>query len=392
MKKNNWINFLHFYQPPYQDVKLLKIIVRESYNFLLSFLNKHQEMRFTVNFCGSLTELLEQNGHHKIIEGFRELALRGQVELVGTAKYHPILPLLPEEEIKRQIELNDKINKAFFGNAYNPKGFFCPEMAYDKKTGKIIKQMGFEWVILDEIAYNGKLGEVDYNKKYKEKETGLAVIFRNRKISKSFPPETIYKKRANFDSPIITATDAEMYGHYHKDPKKFLTKIANAEEIETLLISAFLKRLKKSEEFSAITSSWESEENDIKNKRPFIFWNNPDNKIHGSLWQLAKLVWSANKKYNSKSQDEWARKHLNRGIASCTWWWTSEQKADVFSPWSWNPDEIGKGVEELIKSVRSLKGAPTEIKIKAERLAKNIMSDVWEKHWLINEQKNEGGK
>ncbi len=376
-----WINFLHFYQPPYQDKALLKIIVKESYNFLLSFLKKNSKVNFTINFTGSLTELLEHNGHHKIIEGFKDLASKGQIELVATAKFHPILPFLPDKEIKRQIELNDKINKAYFGAAYNPRGFFCPEMAYSEKVGKILKELGYQWIILDEISYNGKLGQADPLKKYIDVKTGLRVIFRNRKISKSFVPETIIKEK--FSDPVITATDAEMYGHYHKDPQKYLKEVTKSADIETLTISSFLKRLKEEEKVNLIEASWETLEKDLASGRPFYLWNNPKNDFHNLLWKLADMAIKLNYKYNANNKNSWARRHLDRGLASCTWWWMSERKVDVFSPWSWNPDEVEKGVEELIRSIRSLKDAPAQAKIKAEKLAGELTSKVWERHWQI---------
>lgn len=384
MKKITWVNFLHFYQPPHQNPALLKIVVRESYRFLLNFFKKNPNLRLTVNISGSLTELLEQHGHHKIIQGFKELALREQIELVGSAKYHPILPLLPEEEIKRQIELNNNINQTYFGNAYNPKGFFCPEMAYNDKVGRVLKKMGFKWIILDEIAFNGKLNEIDYNKKYLDRENGLYIIFRNRNISKSFVPEFIYKNKEKMSKVVITATDAEMYGHHHKEPKKYLNKIILDENIVTLPISIFLKQLKEEEKIMPMPSSWESTEKDLHAGMPFAMWSDPNNDFHKMLWELTNMAINFNNEYNIDDHDEWARRHLNRGLASCTWWWMAERKIDVFSPWAWSPDEIAKGAEEIIRSIRSLGDLPTEKKLQAEKLYQKFMGDVWEKHWRIN--------
>lgn len=385
MKSFIWVNLLHFYQPPHQNSALLKIIAKESYLFLLNFFKKHPKLRLTVNFSGSLTELLEQNGLHKIVQGFKELALKEQIELVGTAKYHPILPLLPEREIKRQIELNDKINKAYFGNAYNPQGFFCPEMAYSKKVGRLVKSLGFQWVILDEIAWRGKLGEVDFSKKYLEQDSGLTVIFRHRGISKSFVPETIYQSRNNLPSPLITATDAEMYGHHHKDPKKYLQLIYKDKNIHTARISSFLKQLKEAEKFFVHPCSWESLEKELADDKPFALWQDRRNDFHKILWQLANLAIKANDKYNAPGEDRWARHHLDRGLASCTWWWLSERKPDAFTPRLWNPDEILKGAEEIIRSLRSLSKMPAAEKVRAEKMYQKFMGSVWEKHWQVNQ-------
>jgi hypothetical protein len=42
---------------------------------------------------------------------------------------------------------------------------------------------------------------------------------------------------------------------------------------------------------------------------------------------------------------------------------------------------IDKGLEELIKSVRSLNGASTQEKITAEKIYINIKKATWFKHW-----------
>ena len=42
---------------------------------------------------------------------------RGQVEFVGSAKYHAILPLINEHEQRRQIRRNHLTNRHFFGDA-----------------------------------------------------------------------------------------------------------------------------------------------------------------------------------------------------------------------------------------------------------------------------------
>ena len=68
-----------------------------------------------------------------------------------------------------------------------------PEMAYSIEAAKIIKSLGYEWIILDEIAMNGKLGEVDFAKIYFDENSGLKIIFRNRQLSKSYVPDDLMK-------------------------------------------------------------------------------------------------------------------------------------------------------------------------------------------------------
>jgi hypothetical protein len=83
-------------------------------------------------------------------------------------------------------------------------------------------------------------------------------------------------------------------------------------------------------------------------------------------------------------------------LASCTFWWASSKDfRHIFGPYAWNPDEINKRVNELVKAVRSLeKDTDLKTKIKIENLALDIKKVIWEKHWRMKEKelKKEGNK
>ncbi|HWQ29267.1 MAG TPA: hypothetical protein VNN12_09615, partial [Dehalococcoidia bacterium] len=88
-----WAPLLHFYQPPIQIPEVLRKVVDESYRPLLEVFQQYPYARVTVNINGVLTEMLFESGYTDVIDGLRELAERGQLEFVGSAKYHAILPL-----------------------------------------------------------------------------------------------------------------------------------------------------------------------------------------------------------------------------------------------------------------------------------------------------------
>ncbi|MCD6096732.1 hypothetical protein J7J60_00090, partial [bacterium] len=122
-----WINILHIYQPSWQSKQVLDKVVKESYNPILDILQKNKQIKISLNICGSLTELLSNFGYKEVLQRIKYLSQRGQIELLGSAKYHPFLPLLPKEEIIRQIKLNEQTNKKYFGKYWKPEGFFSPE-------------------------------------------------------------------------------------------------------------------------------------------------------------------------------------------------------------------------------------------------------------------------
>src|SRR3989338_3774994 len=113
-----WAPLLHFYQPPTQSHGVLARICEESYRPLIKVFKEHTESRVTVNMCGVLTEMLSNHGHRDIVEGLTGLGQNSQVEFTDSAKFHAILPLIPEREARRQMDLNRKTNLSFFKDSY----------------------------------------------------------------------------------------------------------------------------------------------------------------------------------------------------------------------------------------------------------------------------------
>ena len=177
----NFAFLLHIYQPPVQIAPVIKQIVRESYRPLLNALREHPNAKISLNINATLTEQLDDYGFTDIIEGISTLASRGQIDFTGSGKFHPLLPLIPEPEIKRQIELNTKTNRKYFGNVYNPKGFFPPEMAISEEIFPVIKKTGFKWVIASGIA--NSLPEFPSTFISQHEKTGLNLVFRDDLIS-----------------------------------------------------------------------------------------------------------------------------------------------------------------------------------------------------------------
>ncbi|MFC1678262.1 polysaccharide deacetylase family protein [Patescibacteria group bacterium] len=382
-----WINLLHLYQPAHTDAHIIVEATEKSYKRLVRALQENPKIKFTFNITGCLFKRWEILGYHQLIQDVDSLIKKGQLELTGSAAYHPILPLVPKEEVKTQILENEDILKSHFGDNFKPKGFFLPELAYSTEVGKIISSLGYTWIVLDEIAYCGKLNQVNYKKLYQDKVSGLKIIFRNRKHSKSYVPDTMHKiinssKNSSNGIVIVTATDAELYGLRHEDFSGEFEKLLQVNNFSSQTISEYISGFEETEKIRPISSNWESTEKDLVEKKPFALWFEKENPIQQKLWELAKLA--INTIENSKKDDSyyWARWHLVRGLSSCSFWWASAKDFRLFGPISWNPDEIERGVNELIRSIRALDDITTrQTKMKAEKLYIKIKQMVWEKHW-----------
>ncbi len=396
-----WLNFLHFYQPANAETYNIRKALDKSYFRLLRLLEEHPELRMTFNVSGCLLDRLADEKEKAFLDRLKFLVHKGRVELVGSAYYHGFLPLLPENEIIRQIRLNEKALRRHFGPKFRPKGFFSPEMAYSPAVAKIIKRLGYEWLIVDEVAYVGPGRRPDFRQLYSDEASGLKLIFRDRQLSSAYPPDRLgplFKglaatkikvkplgSKVNGEPLFITATDAELYGLRHEDPTAEIEKLVKITELKTATLSMFLKKEMKRPvlKIKLAPSSWESSPAEVKNGRPYALWFDRSNKIQVLLWKLAALSLELGRKYSRDKNYRWHRWHLGRGLASCTFWWASAHDfKPVFGPYAWSPDDIERGLEDLIRSVRSFHDPKTKkAKLEAEGYYLKIKKLVWEEHW-----------
>jgi len=381
-----WLNFLHIYQPPTLEKELLVRITQEAYLNIVEVLKNNPQHKITLNITACLTEYLNQVGFTKLIDDIKVLAANGQIELTGSAAFHPLLPLLPEIEIIRQIKVNDEINKKYFGEAYHPQGFYLPEMAYSEAVAKIVKAAGFKWIILDEIALDGEINDqhINYEQKYKLKKIGLNVIFRNRRLSKTFVPESIEGLLNKSDIPqvVVTATDGEIYGHKYIDQQQIFNRVLQNKKLVTATISEFLAGEHQEKKVSVLPSTWESTPTELAQGIYYSLWQHPKNRTHRKLWKLANFALKLNYKSLTDPNHFASRLHLEKGLASCTFWWASGKDFKLFSDPAWNPTEVEKGALELLCSVRSLVATSFRNKIKAEKMFLEIHKVIWIKHWI----------
>lgn len=378
-----WINFLHCYQPANSDSYKISEAADDSYKRIVSALLKNPSAKFTLNISACLLDRLSELKHFSLLEKIEQLIENGQIELVGSAAYHALLPLVSDNEIIWQIKENERIIKKYFPNI-KLKGFFLPEMAYSPRVAKIIKSLKYSWIILDEISYQGSK-KINFNKIYKDKQSGLNVIFRSRKYSNCYPPDEIYNNlnKLKKDDIVISASDGELYGLRHRDFSGKLEKVLSEKKVKTITISKYISKFKKIDNILLRKSNWESSEKNLIEKKPYHLWYDKDNEIHLRLWELVNLSLYFMNKYKKDANYNWARWHISRGLASCTFWWASANDfKHNFGPHAWSPDEIERGSDEMIRAIRSLENSTSKSeKIKSEELFINLKKIIWTKHW-----------
>ncbi|MBZ9572533.1 hypothetical protein KJA15_04335 [Patescibacteria group bacterium] len=352
-----WANFLHIYQPPRQVTEIFDRVVNESYRPLIESFKQNPEIKINLNINGSLSEQLLERGYEDVIEGLRFVAERGQIEFTDSAKYHALLPLLPEDEIRRQIILNRQTNQEIFGSVYKPAGFFPSEMAYAPNLPAILENLGYKWIIIDEIGLNGKVNQVDTKIIYEIADTDLKVFFRERNPS-NLIMSALVRREQDFqeimkdeyirEGYMVTGMDGETFGHHRPGLLKLLIGLLTSKDFDHAFISELPKFFKAREEISPVTSTWASTEKDIKNGVQFLTWKDPENLVHTWQWELQRLALSVVKARDEKNPKMQLSRHkLDQALASDHFFWASAR------PW-WSLEVVEAGAWALLDTIRSV--------------------------------------
>jgi hypothetical protein len=389
-----WAHFLHVYQPADQIPEVLEAIVAQSYRPLFTHFRDNPKVRLTLNITGALLELFDKHGYHDLINMLKEAAKSGHIEFTGSAKYHAFLPFLSAAEIERQIVANNETIVRYLGDAYKPKGFFPPEMAYKDTIIPVLEKLGFEWIILDEIAYKGEPGIVDYSKRYKVKNSKIDVYFRERRLSNLImssvvrSPESVgeaMKGDMEQNKYVITAMDGETFGHHRPGLEQTLFDILSSPKFEFINISDIKNNFDVVEEVEPIQSTWASSKNDIDRNIQFLSWSDPSNDIHKMQWELLQIALESVKNMDHKDHAyPKVREMMDQASASDHFWWASAK------PW-WKAEMIEGGAHQLLETIKAVPGLPKETVYHATNLYHNIIATAfeWQRIGKIREMRQE---
>ncbi len=345
-----WAQLLHFYQPPTQSHEVLRKVADESYRPLLTVLGEHENARVAVNIQGGLTDLLLDHGMSDVVDSLRELAERGQVEFVGSGKYHPILPLIPNERRIQSISDNRATNKGAYGAAWLPRGFFPPEMCFSPELVRPIAESGHDWFIMSGVGCptewpTDRVYRVDAGAKQ------LAVLFRddvrsNRISFRRTSPEAFIEDLSNLkgqpEAYVVTAMDAETFGHHIADWEceflaasfEILAKqpARDTHRVHMALPSEIIDRYPDGGVVEPHSSSWSTSPEDLAAHNPFPLWKAPGNAFHARQWEYVEhclyLEEVARRHALTPASQKFAliaSERLEPALQSCQFWWASRR-------------------------------------------------------------------
>ena len=118
-----------------------------------------------VSFSGSLVENLNnlesagnQNftnwkSHWNYIKNQKTSLNNPRLDMVGFGYYHPLMGLIDETDIRKQVQEHKRIFAQNFTGSYS-KGIFPPENAFSPRMIPALVKEGFEWVLVDNIHFD----------------------------------------------------------------------------------------------------------------------------------------------------------------------------------------------------------------------------------------------
>ncbi len=111
--------------------------------------------RVHLSLSGSLLETLADPGFQQRAYGIVKCGdllwhLQNQkiIQILGTAYYHPVLPLIPSADWEEQLRRWQGIGRHLFGRTEFP-GFWPPEMGFCMELIPLLKRFGYRYVLVD---------------------------------------------------------------------------------------------------------------------------------------------------------------------------------------------------------------------------------------------------
>jgi alpha-amylase/alpha-mannosidase (GH57 family) len=364
---------LEFYQPPTQTEQVLKSIANQCYFPLVKLLNCDLDPKFSISLTNSLVELLERFGLlENFLEDLKMAYAENKIEIVHTGAFHPIFPLIPHDEVKRQIELDIGLKGNIFGQVER-KGVISPELSYDDKLLALFQKVGFKWTLVNDkiMAIHGihipshEIYTVD----------GFAVFLRS-----SFWSDQIRSKRADNrywtgkefvqymnleaanqdrDSYKVISLTAETFGHhlrYFQETflRDMLFELQQCKNVKLCFISDLLKidnlqkcpkEKERGKEYTYFPpSSIATDTENVPHSDPYPHWKSNGNKVHEKLWALTDLVINACKFVDfDKGHNRDLRDMLDKAFYSGQYF--------SASIWYWKPNLIYEGIDLQMRAL-----------------------------------------
>lgn len=210
---------LHNHQPVGQLPWAFEDAWRESYQPFLEILAQFPAIKIGLHFSGPLLDWLEME-KPETIALIRELASRGQIEILCGGYYEPIFVIWPREDGLAQIEKSKARVQELFGVL--PRGLWLTERVWEQQLAEWLDAAKIEYTLLDSTLFEAAgISEAQSCGKFQIENSVLNVFPINRTLRDIVPwrepHETVeylrcIQNQSGDEAHVLFGDDGEKFG------------------------------------------------------------------------------------------------------------------------------------------------------------------------------------
>ena len=164
---------IHNHQPVGNFDHVVAEAADRAYEPLVASLERHPRIRLALHYSGPLLDWLRAH-RPEFLTRVRNLAARGQVELMTGGYYEPILAIFPDDDKRGQIEKLTRAIREWFG--YEAEGLWLAERVWEPHLARPLGEAGVRYTILDDTHFHaGGVTDDDLLGYYLTEEDGVPL-------------------------------------------------------------------------------------------------------------------------------------------------------------------------------------------------------------------------
>jgi len=257
-------------------------------------LEARPRLRMEVALCGAVTLSLLRWGEERCLQMLAERAAAGQVSFLTTASFGAFLPLVPEAEASRQLDLCERVNLDALGEVvYRAEGLFPPQLGYSRSVAELALRRGLPRVLADSLAWHGGAPLPRARHFTLRDRPGMHVFFVDRGLSEGIARGALCMKEVHHS----VAPRASGYAVVRLPPRSlertgpaFLAALAASPSVLPASLDDVLALFPEVEPVEPLASALGTDPAELASGVQFAKWSAPGNELQALLWRLAQIA------------------------------------------------------------------------------------------------------
>lgn len=150
MNKVQFIFGVHNHQPVGNFDYVIEAAYQRSYRPFLELAEVFPSIALVMHFSGCLLEWLEDH-HPDFLDRVAALVARGNVEILSSGFFEPVLSSIPDRDKRGQIARMNRYLKQHF--RIRPQGLWLAERVWEPHLAKPIRQAGIRYLAVDDYHF-----------------------------------------------------------------------------------------------------------------------------------------------------------------------------------------------------------------------------------------------